>query len=135
MVARGLTTPSRQLWLVPLVASLTAGTALVPVAAAAEQVDPRPNVILISADDMRADDILVMDNLRSLLTEQGTTFTNSFASFPVCGPSRLAGHRAVRTQFRGTGQHSTAGWLPGTGLQQHLGYLAGRRRIPDHVPG
>jgi len=90
VVARGLTTPSRQLWPVPLVASLTAGTALVPVAAAAEQVDPRPNVILISADDMRADDILVMDNLRSLLTEQGTTFTDSFASYPVCGPSRAS---------------------------------------------
>ncbi|MGI8720687.1 MAG: sulfatase-like hydrolase/transferase, partial [Geodermatophilaceae bacterium] len=71
-------------------AGLAAATAFVPVVATAEQADSRPNIILISADDMRADDIRVMDNVRSLLTEQGTTFTNSYVSFPLCGPSRAS---------------------------------------------
>ena len=79
-----------QLWALTLVAGMAAATGLVPVEAVAEQADPRPNIILITADDMRADDIRVMDNLRGLLTEQGTTFTNSYSSFPLCGPSRAS---------------------------------------------
>ncbi len=79
-----------ELWTLTLVAGLAAATAFVPVVATAEQADSRPNIILISADDMRADDIRVMDNVRSLVTEQGTTFTNSYVSFPLCGPSRAS---------------------------------------------
>ncbi|MDQ3055136.1 MAG: sulfatase [Actinomycetota bacterium] len=71
-------------------AGLAAATAFVPVTAVAEQADARPNIILITADDMRADDIRVMDNVRGLLTEQGTTFPNSYSSFPLCGPSRAS---------------------------------------------
>lgn len=79
-----------ELWALTLVAGMAAATAFVPVGATAEQADSRPNIILITADDMRADDIRVMDNLRGLLTEQGTTFTNSYSSFPLCGPSRAS---------------------------------------------
>lgn len=48
----------------------------------------RPNVVVIMTDDMRADDLSVMPNVRSLIGEQGMTFANSFASYPLCCPSR-----------------------------------------------
>ncbi len=72
---------SRERWAVTLVTGATAATTLVPGPGIAERADPGPNIILISVDDMRADDIRVMDNLRGLLTEQGTTFANSFSPF------------------------------------------------------
>jgi N-acetylglucosamine-6-sulfatase len=48
----------------------------------------RPNVIVIDTDDMNAADIFVMQNTLSLLGAQGTTFRNSYVSYPLCCPSR-----------------------------------------------
>ncbi len=90
MGGRGPARSNYYRWAIALVVALTAVTSLGAVAGAAEQVDPRPNIILISADDMRADDIWVMDNLRNLLTEQGTTFANSYSPFPLCCPARAS---------------------------------------------
>ena len=48
----------------------------------------RPNVIVIDTDDMNAADIAVMRNTLSLLGARGTTFRNSYVSYPLCCPSR-----------------------------------------------
>jgi N-acetylglucosamine-6-sulfatase len=48
----------------------------------------RPNVIVIDTDDMNATDISVMRNTLSLLGAHGTTFRNSYVSYPLCCPSR-----------------------------------------------
>jgi N-acetylglucosamine-6-sulfatase len=47
-----------------------------------------PNIVVIQTDDQRADTMRVMPNVRKLLGSRGVTFTNSFASTPVCCPSR-----------------------------------------------
>jgi N-acetylglucosamine-6-sulfatase len=57
-------------------------------AAAAVAPDPRPNIVVITTDDMRVSDLEAMPTVRTRLGGQGTTFTNSYASFPLCCPSR-----------------------------------------------
>jgi arylsulfatase A-like enzyme len=59
-------------------------------AAALAGSDPRPNIVFITTDDMRVGDLWAMPNVRQLLTQQGTTFTNSYASFPLCCPARAS---------------------------------------------
>ena len=48
----------------------------------------RPNVIVIETDDQTLESMRVMGNVQRLLAAEGTTFDNSFASFPLCCPSR-----------------------------------------------
>lgn len=48
----------------------------------------RPNVIVIDTDDMNATDIAIMRSTLSLLSAHGTTFHNSYVSYPLCCPSR-----------------------------------------------
>ncbi len=91
MVARSGSARSRRYrWVAALAFSLIAAMAPAGPAGASAATDSRPNIILISADDMRADDIWVMDNLRGWLTEQGTTFANSYSPFPFCCPARAS---------------------------------------------
>ena len=45
---------------------------------------------MITADDMRVSDLEAMPNVRSLLQQRGTTFARSYASFPLCCPSRAS---------------------------------------------
>jgi arylsulfatase A-like enzyme len=51
---------------------------------------PPPNVVFILTDDQRFDDMDVMTNVKELLADRGVTFTNSFASTPLCCPSRAS---------------------------------------------
>jgi N-acetylglucosamine-6-sulfatase len=48
----------------------------------------RPNVVVIDTDDMNATDLHVMRNTLSLLAAHGTSFNNSYVSYPLCCPSR-----------------------------------------------
>jgi N-acetylglucosamine-6-sulfatase len=48
----------------------------------------RPNVIVIDTDDQNASDMFVMQKTLSLLGAHGTTFQNSYVSYPLCCPSR-----------------------------------------------
>ncbi len=50
----------------------------------------RPNVVLISTDDMTNSDLEWMPTVRRLLTEQGTTFENALSPHPLCCPARGA---------------------------------------------
>jgi arylsulfatase A-like enzyme len=61
-----------------------------PGAAAAAAAGARPNIVFITTDDMRVRDLQVMPNVRRLLTDQGMTFSASYAPFPLCCPARAA---------------------------------------------
>ena len=49
----------------------------------------RPNFLLIVADDMRYDQLEYMPNVRRLLEEKGTAFTQARCNVPLCQPSRV----------------------------------------------
>ena len=47
-----------------------------------------PNVVVLMTDDQTVDDVRVMKSTERLFANRGVIFTNSFASFPLCCPSR-----------------------------------------------
>ncbi|MCB1004846.1 MAG: sulfatase [Acidimicrobiales bacterium] len=48
----------------------------------------RPNVVVIMTDDQTTESLRVMERTQALLAEEGTTFTNGIATFPLCCPAR-----------------------------------------------
>ena len=67
-------------------------------------VDPRPNILFILADDMRASDLDHMPKTRSLLVAQGTKFTKAWVTRSLCCPSRA-------TILRGQYTHNHKVWV------------------------
>ncbi|HSV41407.1 MAG TPA: sulfatase [Nocardioidaceae bacterium] len=51
---------------------------------------PRPNIVVVMADDMRSDDVRFMPAVRKLVASQGLTFRNSFSPYPLCCPARAS---------------------------------------------
>ncbi len=50
----------------------------------------RPNVVVVMADDMRADDLRFMPHVRRLIAARGLSFENSFSPYPLCCPARAS---------------------------------------------
>jgi len=50
----------------------------------------QPNVLLILTDDQDTESLDRMANVQSLLVNQGTNFSNAFATTPSCCPSRVS---------------------------------------------
>ena len=48
------------------------------------------NIVMIMADDMRADDLRFMPRARRLIGDRGLTFRNSFSPYPLCCPARAS---------------------------------------------
>jgi len=48
----------------------------------------RPNVLVIESDDQTLESMRVMDNVNSLIGDQGARFKNSFVNYSLCCPSR-----------------------------------------------
>lgn len=115
---------------------------------------PLPNIIVIMTDDQRMDEMDVMPKTRSLIGDQGLTFTNSFVDFPLCCPSRasfLTGQAAHNTGilgnspsdnggyllFKPTQNNSLPVWLQGIGyVTAHMGkYLNGFTGSESIPPG
>ena len=72
-------------------------------------VNPRPNILFILADDMRASDLDYMPNTHNLLTNQGVKFTKArggdrFALVPLKSDHP---HRPVLPQPWSVGQRGT----------------------------
>ncbi|MGA8994427.1 MAG: sulfatase, partial [Nocardioidaceae bacterium] len=63
---------------------------LAPVGAPAPAQSERPNIVLLLTDDMRADDLRWMPNVRRLVAGRGLTFRNSFSPYPLCCPARAS---------------------------------------------
>lgn len=99
--------------------------AVVTPAPEAQAADHQPNIILLSTDDQTVSDLAVMANVNRLLTEQGTTFSNSFAPFPLCCP-------ALATILTGQYAHNHGVLGNGGGLWPVGGYdlLDGSNTLP-----
>jgi len=94
---------------------------------------PRPNVVFVIADDMRADSLWVMQSLNRL-AQRGVTFSRFYDTTPACCPSRAsimtglyARNHGVLTNVPPLGSverfddHSTlATWLQSTGVRTAL---------------
>ena len=100
------------------------------VPARSQQEPARPNILVIVTDDQRAPGTLaVMPRTRRIFGRQGTTFSNAFATTPLCCPSRasivsgLYGHNhGVHTNDDGRNLDQD------TTIQAHLqeaGYVTG----------
>lgn len=48
----------------------------------------RPNIVVVMTDDQTLESMRVMPRVQALIADQGTTFTDSIVSFPLCCPSR-----------------------------------------------
>jgi N-acetylglucosamine-6-sulfatase len=121
---------------------------------AVAQVAPaKPNILVLMTDDQTVESLRVMTNVNSLLAAQGVTFTNSFASFPLCCPSRATyitgqyGHNHTimgnappsggYDKLAPTHANSLPAWLQRAGYRTvHLGkYLNGYGRArPLEIP-
>jgi N-acetylglucosamine-6-sulfatase len=54
------------------------------------RVDARPNFVVIQTDDQTVQDLAVMPNVKRLLQDKGTTFSEMMTPFAICCPSRAA---------------------------------------------
>ena len=83
-------------------AALVAAGVGVPAASAsaAPNERTRPNILFVLTDDMAKSDLSVMPNVRALLADQGTSFSQAFVSVSLCCPSRT-------TILRGQYSHNT----------------------------
>jgi N-acetylglucosamine-6-sulfatase len=79
-------------------------TASRPEASLAQVINPRPNIMFILADDMRASDLHYMPNTQNLLTNQGVKFTKAWVTRSLCCPSRA-------TILRGQYTHNHKVWV------------------------
>ena len=72
-----------------------------------------PMSLVIQTDDQTLESIRVMDNVNTLIGEQGVTFRNSFVNFSLCCPSRatfltgqyLHNHRVFGNKGASGGAH------------------------------
>jgi len=108
----------------------------------------RPNVVLITTDDMTTADLRWMPRTRRLLGRTGATFTDSISPHPMCCPARaeiltgqFAQNNGVRTNYPLYGGYSTLDssntlplWLQRAGYRTaFMGkYLNGYGADDDH---
>jgi N-acetylglucosamine-6-sulfatase len=121
-------------------------------AAGKKKDDPEPpNVVVVMSDDQTADSQRFMSQTNQQLGGQGATFANSFASFPLCCPSRatfLTGqyphnHGVLSNDEDEEGGYQSldstntlAVWLQDAGYYTgHIGkYLNGYEQVPNTIP-
>jgi N-acetylglucosamine-6-sulfatase len=86
----------RRRLLIPVPATLAVAGALAvagsgnpaPILGHAAAAPARPNVLVIESDDQTLESMRVMDNVNSLIGNQGARFDNSFVNYSLCCPSR-----------------------------------------------
>jgi N-acetylglucosamine-6-sulfatase len=113
-----------------------------------------PNVLVIETDDQTLESMRVMDNVNSLIGDQGATFRNSFVNYSLCCPSRatfltgqyMHNHGVLGNQppdggfgrFQALhGDHNLAVWLQDAGYYTGMigKYLNGYVNDPPVPPG
>jgi N-acetylglucosamine-6-sulfatase len=134
-------------------AALTLSAVLAVQSGSTAVAQAKPNILVLMTDDQTVESLRVMTNVNSLLARQGVTFTNNFASFPLCCPSRATyitgqyGHNHTimgnappaggYDKLAPTHANSLPAWLQRAGYTTvHLGkYLNGYGRArPLEVP-
>ena len=152
--AKTLQRPSRRASLavgVLAACALAAAVGSATPATGKKQKDERPNVVVVMSDDQTADSMRFMSQTNQQLGGEGATFTNSFASFPLCCPSRatfLTGqyphnHGVLSNDEEEEGGYQSldstntlAVWLQQAGYYTaHIGkYLNGYEQVPNTIP-
>jgi arylsulfatase A-like enzyme len=111
-----------------------------------------PNIVLILTDDQRWDTLQYMPTVQAELVNKGVTFTNAYATTPMCCPSRASiltglyarNHGVLRNFFPNGGAtvfrdaSTLAAWLEDAGYRTALigKYLNEYHKIsPDIPPG
>ncbi len=82
--------PRTGLLLTLSVLAVTAITVAGLVSRSQAQAARAPNIVFVLTDDLNLDEISVMPHLKTLLSDQGATFTNQFVSVSLCCPSRTS---------------------------------------------
>lgn len=124
------------------------GTPAAPLAAALGQ---RPNIVLVTADDARTDDLRWMPLTRRALAAGGRSFPNAVASHPLCCPARaelLSGQYGQNNRVqhnevpyggweRFDGTNTLATWLADAGYNTafHGKYIHGFPQTAPPEPG
>jgi len=108
--------------------------------------DDRPNIVLISADDMRRDELRYLPKTRRLLSARGMRFTDALSPHPLCCRPRAelftgqyAQNNGVRTNFPPQGgyaafdpEHTIGTWLHAAGY--NTGFVGKHlNSLPRHV--
>ena len=109
-----------------LVGAWTAGEAQAGEAQAGKK-KPRPNIVLIQADDAVVGDLAYMPNVRRVMKRRGTNFSNYFVSYSLCCTARttlLTGqfshnHRVLSNFRSNDGGYYTFRDLPGRRSQKN----------------
>lgn len=132
-------------------AALGVGLSVVCLGQAAQAGQLRPNVIVMMTDDQTVESLRVMPSVKRLLADAGVVFDASFASYPLCCPSRATlntGQYAHNHQVLGNRppnggyarldtSNTLAVWLERAGYRTvHIGkFLNGYGRdVPADVP-
>ena len=119
---------------VVLVLAIALGSSYGPMGATPAQTAERPNIVLILTDDLDARSVSRLTKLKSLMTDQGTTFNRTFVTTSLCCPSRASilrgqyphNHQIVKTsltegfeKFRDLGHENStiATWLQSGGYR------------------
>jgi N-acetylglucosamine-6-sulfatase len=74
-----------------------------------ERVDARPNIVLITVDDMASTDLRWMPRTRRLLGRQGVRYTNFISPHPLCCPARAELFTGQYAQNNGV-HHNSGRW-------------------------
>ena len=98
----------------------------------------QPNVIVITVDDMREDELVYMPKTRALLADAGVTFENSFSPYPLCCPARSSFLTGLYTHNHEVWSHAEPwGFKVAQGRRHAAGVAAAgglRHRLPRQVP-
>jgi N-acetylglucosamine-6-sulfatase len=79
----------------------------------AQAEDPRPNFVIVMADDLHPAMMRALPSVERLIGNRGTTFENAIASYPLCCPSRaslLTGQYAHNHGAKGNNPKSGGGY-------------------------
>lgn len=105
--------------LLPFQAGLGPGQVGGPVAAQAAEGGRRPNIVLITTDDQRVEDLRWMPHTRRLLGGPGIEFTDALSPHPLCCPARA--HLLTGQYGQNNGVHHNSGRHGGYGALRQPG--------------
>jgi len=105
--------------------------------AAKRRAQQRPNIVQVMTDDQTVESLRVMPRVRALLSARGVRFSNHFATYPLCCPSRatwLTGQYAHTHGVRGNAAPSGGYRKIAAGLDNSLpAWLRGAGYYTGHV--
>lgn len=121
---------SLSLLVLSLVLWTPAGVTPLAAPTADQEVPPRPNILVIVTDDQRVDTMEAMPKTSRIFAENGVTFTNAYATTPLCCPSRASIMTGMYAHNHNVETQTRAGSTLDVGLtlQHHLaeaGYYTG----------